>query len=125
MLNYLGPNLGGQGPVATSLPSGPAGTMLSGVPGVPPAAPPVPSGPMPHGHAIHGHGHASPAALAAITQHAPVPGLDAGPPPPPEYGTTTQVDGSILLHLKNPDGSLGPVVKVIPPIKRPGAPAPA
>jgi hypothetical protein len=43
------------------------------------------------------------------------------PPAPPDYGVVTQEDGSILLHIKYPDGTLGPVVKVIPPIKRPDA----
>ena len=35
-----------------------------------------------------------------------------------QYAAVTQEDGSILLHLQNPDGSMGPAVKIIPPIKR-------
>lgn len=35
-----------------------------------------------------------------------------------QYAAITQEDGSVLLHLKNPDGSMGPAVKIIPPIKR-------
>lgn len=40
-----------------------------------------------------------------------------------QYEAVTQEDGSVLLHLKNPDGSKGPAVKIIPPIKprNPGA----
>lgn len=45
-----------------------------------------------------------------------LPGMP-GTPNPDQYATTTQQDGSILLHLKLPDGSLGPVVKIIEPIK--------
>ncbi len=112
MLNYLGPQLGGQGPVTAGLPPSVPGTMPDGVPGLPPTPSPI----SPQG------APASPDALAAIMNRpqgsmSPAP---AEPPPPPEYATTTQEDGSILLHLKNPDGTLGPVVKVIPPIKRPG-----
>jgi hypothetical protein len=39
-------------------------------------------------------------------------------PPPPEYVNETQADGSILLRMKNPDGSVGPAVKIISPPKR-------
>jgi hypothetical protein len=34
-----------------------------------------------------------------------------------QYDAVTQDDGSVLLHMKNPDGSRGPAVKIIPPIK--------
>lgn len=34
------------------------------------------------------------------------------------YLAVTQEDGSVLLHMKNADGSPGPAVKIIPPIKR-------
>jgi hypothetical protein len=34
-----------------------------------------------------------------------------------QYEAVTQEDGSILLHLKNPDGTRGPAVKIVPPIK--------
>ncbi len=114
MLNYLGPDMGPQGPVTAGLPPAVPGTMPDGVPGIPSTPAPVPP--------IHLRGAPPPpAALAGILPMAPGgPGAPPAPPPPPEYGTTTQEDGSILLHIKNPDGSLGPVVKVIPPIKRPG-----
>jgi hypothetical protein len=36
----------------------------------------------------------------------------------PEYLSVTQEDGSVLLRVKNPDGSPGPAVKIIPPIKQ-------
>ena len=122
MLNYLGPNIGPTGPVTNVLPPATPGTMPDGVPGLPTAPEPPPP--------IQLHGAPPPpSALAAIANRpsggpnaAPVP---APPPPPPDYGTTTQDDGSILLHIRNPDGSLGPVVKVIPPIKRPGDNKPA
>jgi hypothetical protein len=34
-----------------------------------------------------------------------------------QFSAVTQADGSILLHIKNADGSLGPAVKIINPIK--------
>lgn len=116
MLNYLGPNIG-QGPVTAGLPPATPGTMPDGVPGIPSTPPPVP------GIQARGLG-ASPAALAGITNAPPGMVPDQGPPAPPEYATTTQEDGSVLLHIKNPDGSLGPVVKLIPPIKRADSQAP-
>ena len=122
MLNYLGPSFGGSGPVTNVLPPVNPGTMPSGVPGAQSLVPPVPP---PQIHpAAHGHGAPSHAALAAILKHAATGGGVSLQPPHPDYGTTTQDDGSILLHLKNPDGTLGPVVKVIPPIKRGDQPQP-
>lgn len=122
MLNYISPVIGSQ-PVSAMLPPAVPGTMPSAVPGVMPSPSPLPPQPPikpPHIHQNHGTPHS--AAIAAILKHAAsAPGVAPSPPPPPEYGTTTQEDGSILLHLKGPDGSLGPVVKVIPPIKTPGA----
>lgn len=114
----------GSQPVSAMLPPAMPGTMPSGVPGAmlsPGPLPPQPPIRPPHVHQNHGTPHS--AAIAAILKHAaPAPGgAPPPPPPPPEYGTTTQIDGSVLLHLKMPDGSLGPVVKVIPPIKTPGA----
>ncbi len=38
-----------------------------------------------------------------------------------QWAAVTQSDGSVLLHMKLPDGSLGPVVKVISPPKPKGA----
>jgi hypothetical protein len=34
-----------------------------------------------------------------------------------QYMTETQQDGTVLLFLKNPDGSKGPAVKIISPPK--------
>jgi hypothetical protein len=124
MLNYLGPNIGPGGPIAQQLPQATPGTMPQGVPGVPPTNAPIPTPPIhpaPSPHAVHGRHPAAPAALAAILHHAVTGNGVNIPPKPPEYGTITQSDGSIALHLKNPDGSMGPIVKIIPPIKRPGA----
>jgi len=43
-------------------------------------------------------------------------------PPMPEYMVDTQEDGTLLIRLKNPDGTPGVVVKHLPPIKQAGAP---
>lgn len=128
MLNYLGPSIGPQGPVTNVLPPAQPGTMPSGVPGVrsgPPAPPPMPSGaPRPSlaaGPSPVMQRNVTPPAgiLAAILHHAAsgAGGPPAQQPPHPKYVTTTQEDGSILLHVKGPHGP-GPVVKIIPPIKR-------
>jgi len=117
MLNYLGPNLGPQGPVTSGMPPAVPGTMPDGVPGLAPT--PSLAGPAPSPISPQG-APASPDALAAIMNRPPGAGSEAQEPPAlPDYGVVTQEDGSILLHLKNPDGTLGPVVKVIPPVKRP------
>lgn len=72
---------------------------------------------------IQGRSPIAPQLAAAIQQAVPVsnpgqPGLL--PPGPqnqlPQYTAVTQEDGSILMHLNKPDGSPGPVVKVISPI---------
>jgi hypothetical protein len=72
---------------------------------------------------IQGRSPIAPQLSAAIQQAMPVsnpgqPGLM--PPGPqnalPQYTAVTQEDGSILMHLNKPDGSPGPVVKVISPI---------
>jgi hypothetical protein len=133
MLNYLGPNIGPRGPIATQLPGATPGTMPGAIPRVPnaetalpnlPHTPPRSAAPAP---AARGPVHPAHSAIAkAILNHPLVKGLHAlanQPPPPPDYSTTTQADGSILLHLKNADGTLGPVVKVIPPIKKAAGPA--
>ena len=120
MLNYMGPNFG-PAPVSAMLPPATPGTIPSGVPGVSPNPAPLPPAPPIHAPAVQGKVSPHGAAIAAILRHANT-GLGAAPPPPPpEYGTTTQEDGSILLHIKGPNGALGPVVKVLPPIKTPGA----
>ena len=63
-------------------------------------------------------GHTPESALAAIMNHARSPG---GPLSPgaskPKYEAKTQADHSIAIHIVNPNGSLGPVVKIVPPIK--------
>ena len=110
MLHYAGPNMGPQGPVAASLPPTMPGTMPGGIPNAPPAGVSMPPGALPHAGP-------SPAALAAIMQH-PTGGPNAaqGPPAPPEFVAETQSDGSILLRVKNLDGTPGPIVKVLPPM---------
>lgn len=118
MLDYLGPNVGGNGPITAQLPPAVAGTMPQGVPNIPRAGaipPPMPLHAAHPANAIHGHA-ANPAAMAAIL-HSALGGLPGQPRQ--EYMTTTQDDGSILLHMRNADGLPGVVVKVIPPIKRP------
>lgn len=73
--------------------------------------------------AIKGRAAIAPQLAAAIQNAVPVsnpgqPGLL--PPGPqntlPQYTAVTQEDGSILMHLNKPDGSPGPVVKVVSPI---------
>lgn len=131
MLNYLGPSMGPQGPVTNVLPPAQPGTMPSGVPGVrtgSPMPPPMPRG-APHPSMAAGPSpvmqrNAAPPAglLAAILHHAVSPGGPAAQQPQhPDYISTTQEDGSILLRIKGPHGP-GPIVKIIPPIKQ-GKPA--
>lgn len=49
------------------------------------------------------------------------PGLMAPPDPSSQqYESETQQDGTVLLRMKNPDGSLGPVVQIVK-VKLPGA----
>lgn len=61
---------------------------------------------------------ARPAAPASPLAGPPSPFLPPTPgPQAQEYKAVTQADGSILLHLLNFDGSLGPAVKIINPIK--------
>lgn len=110
MLNYLGPNIGPQGPVTNVLPPAPPGTMPSGVPGLSPSGPP----PMP---AIQGRSGPPPSALAAIMNRMPSGPAAPEPPPLPSYMAETQEDGSVLLRVANLDGSAGPIVKVLPPMK--------
>lgn len=121
MLNYMGPPVGAQGPIAAQLPPATPGTMPAGINGVAPAPAPVP--PTPAIHARSSGGHAPAHALAAIIKHAQQGGSLTHTPPPPDYHAVTQSDGSILLHLKGPNGELGPIQKVIPPIKQKTAPA--
>lgn len=113
MLNYLGPNIG-PGPVTSMLPPVNPGTIPAGVPGAPQSPAPLPPTPPIH---MRGHHSAHPSALAAIMKAPSGPGAVTPPPAPLEYKAITQDDGSVLLHRLNPDGSLGPVVRLIPPIK--------
>lgn len=73
--------------------------------------------------AIKGRAAIPPQLAFAIQNAMPVtnpgqPGLT--PPGPqntlPQYTAVTQEDGSIVMHLNRPDGSPGPIVKVIKPI---------
>ena len=81
---------------------------------------PVAPGTMPAG--VPGFGQAPgvwPGPPASSGQDFSAPGLmppGAGPDAS-QYEAVTQADGSILLHLKNSDGSLGPAVRIINPIK--------
>lgn len=114
MLNYLGaqpgPGItmpggmpGAGGPTDPMLsPAAAAGALGGGMPPIPSAPPPA-AMPMPPGGI-------------------PMPGQPAGGPgmldaAGRQYLTETQQDGSILLFLKNPDGSKGPAVKIITPPK--------
>ena len=121
MLNYMGPLQGSQ-PVAAGLPPATPGTMPSGVPGAVPNPAPLPAGPPPRpAPGIHGPSAPHANALAAILKHAAGAGGTPPAPPHPDYVAQTQDNGSVLLHIKLPNGGLGPVVKVLPPIKTPGA----
>jgi len=44
-------------------------------------------------------------------------------PSEPDYMVERQEDGTLLIRIKNPDGTPGVVVKHMPPIKQAGAPA--
>lgn len=54
------------------------------------------------------------------------PGAMAPGPADMKYETVTQSDGTVLLHVKNPDGSLGPVVQLlkVPKLNKPPAGTP-
>lgn len=104
MLNYLGPNIG-PSPVSATLPSGPPGTMPAGVPGAPSANPIWPN---------------LPPNITGPQAGAISPAGPSGPPPAApddpsslQYETLTQQDGTVVLFMKNPDGSRGPAVKII------------
>jgi hypothetical protein len=114
MLNYLGPSVGPQGPMATQLPPATPGTMPAGINGVQPTPAPIPPAPPMHSKGSH----APASALLAIIKHAANGGGIQPTPPPPSYHAVTQQDGSILLHVKGPNGELGPVVKYLPPLKQ-------
>lgn len=80
--------------------------------------------------AVPGMGQLSamPGPLPAVPQGGQIPGMlppeMTGQPADQQYVAVTQEDGTILLHMKRPDGSLGPAVKIvnaIKPKKPPGA----
>lgn len=50
----------------------------------------------------------------------PMPG--AMTPADMQYETQTQADGTVLLFVKNPDGSRGPAVRIVPAPKQPKQP---
>src|SRR5881394_678032 len=109
-LNYLG---SGTGP----------GTMPAAVPGESQVADTI--------SPIKGRAPIAPNVAAAIQNAVPVsnPGMPGLLPPGPQntlpqYTAVTQEDGSILMHLNKPDGSPGPVVKVISPIGAGKSPQP-
>lgn len=65
-----------------------------------------------------------PSPMAGTIMPSMNPGLPIPPPPGfaddlsmAKYEAVTQSDGSVLLHMKNPDGSLGPAIKIISPPK--------
>lgn len=103
-------------PAGKAVPPNMPSAMAAGMPQFPPStpileggagmAPPAP-GPAPEGSAA--------GTTTGADQGMPNQGVT---PPPPQYETVTQSDGSILLHIKNPDGSLGPAVKIVRAPKR-------
>lgn len=112
MLDYLSPggNGGGMSDMMTS-------AMPTGIPGSPPpsstgnfvpvgGSPPMPPSPAP----------------GVIAPSGPITQSMMPPPAPPnpadiQYKTVTQADGSGLIHMLNPDGSVGPAVTIIPATK--------
>lgn len=90
--------------------------MPGAVPGA--SGPIMPGGGLPPG-AIGSPAQGAGSMPAGAIPGAPSPFLAPGSQPGglPEYATETQADGSILLRIKNPDGSPGPVLKVIEPVK--------
>jgi hypothetical protein len=104
MLNYLGAN------------PAPGITMPGGMPGSGAATDPLASpmggmGAPPPASPMGGMGAPPPAFPMGF------PGVEMADPAGRQYEAVTQEDGSILLHMKNPDGSKGPAVKIINPIK--------
>ena len=111
-------------PFAFLPPEGPAGgpppspTMSGAGGGPPPPQGMIPSSPPPQG------GGLPPGALPGMPS--PNPSIIPEAPIDPaamQYGTITQEDGTILLHIKKPDGSPGPVIQVIPVPKTIAKPA--
>jgi hypothetical protein len=101
-LSYLGGGLGGSPTMPGAVPGrgGPPAPMMPPLP--PGAIPAAPAGVMPM----------PPGAIPAGASPFLPPGS-----PEPEYGVRPQQDGTLVLYLKNPDGSEGPVLKVLNPPK--------
>lgn len=110
MLNYLGaaPSPGNTMPAGMPGSGTPSDPMLSpgAAAGAAAGPPPPPMGPM-----------GGPPGGAPPMGPMGMPPVGMTDPAGRQYKAVTQEDGSVLLHLQNPDGSLGPAVKIIPPIK--------
>ena len=126
MLNYLG-----NGSMPAGVPGAPTNPLTSRVGALPPTlSGPGPGAPSPAPvPPLHPAAAAALSALHGAIRGMPVPGVNPRTPPQPgtysppapephpsdhRYTTTTQSDGSLLLHLLLPGGKIGPVVKVIP-----------
>lgn len=92
--------------IPSAMGQGPGLSMPAAVPGF--GGPPPGPGGAP-GMPIGGPPGGAPMGLGMMPT-----GMD---PASQQYTAVTQADGSILLHTLNPDGSLGPAVKIINPIK--------
>lgn len=111
------------------------GGGISSPRGNPTALPPPQADPMPAGGPAMDAGVQDPNAAAAPApvaapagQPAPAPGEQGAPPagappqaPVPQFELITQSDGTLLMHIKNGDGSLGPVIDVLKAPKLPGS----
>ncbi len=95
-------------------------TMPGAAPGLTmPQAPPQISAPLPPAQPTFSSPLAGP---APPPQMPPVGDLDPGDL---QYDTETQVDGTLLLRVRLPDGTVGPVVAHLPPPKLKGKSAPS
>lgn len=96
----------------------------------PPASSPPPTLPPPTLPVSSPFGGPAAAASGPMPTLASLMGGPAMPSPAPvdpasmQYATETQMDGTVLLRVQNPDGSPGPVVQIVKPPrqKQPGAP---
>ena len=114
MLNYLGANPAPGITMPGGMPGSGASTdplasPMGGMGAPPPASPMGGMGAPPPAFPMGGMG--GPASPMGF------PGVEMADPAGRQYEAVTQEDGSILLHMKNPDGSKGPAVKIINPIK--------
>jgi hypothetical protein len=102
-------------PLPPSMP-GPANGPMPSLPGQ--SFPtPTPPGPQGSGPAPSPSPYATGSDPNTPTQGQGMPS-PGGMMPPPEYVTKTQQDGSVLMAIKNPDGSAGPIVKIVSTPKR-------